>query len=368
MLDQFTRHAQGRNEVDDIHSTGTTSISDSKSYGTTFSAKQTRLAIHSPSVNTSPPQSRAQSPVRCQAINMDADLRGVGFISGTPTKETFTATLPSHSQRRPSQSPETNMAANMDDSDVMLDGSGMSRTSQIENCDESMGYQDDIVLESHKSSPRSYSPNLSTTGKMFPESPTYGSPSLEDISGNSEESEDDDLDLEKSADEALSLWFGIRLDRLSQPYRVIYAFEQVKERCIDILQDEGYYQVDDYHSQEGQDSEEDQNMAEGQDQDLTGTPTQPANTGGGRQSGGTYGFSSNNGNASGISNRKRSKSGTLRSSSSSNLLTKTRGPNKKRRVEGEYSCPYRKRNPLRFNVRDHEQCANRSFSDMPDLK
>ncbi|EMR70196.1 hypothetical protein UCREL1_2768 [Eutypa lata UCREL1] len=137
---------------------------------------------------------------------MDADLRGVGFISGTPTKETFTATLPSHSQRRPSQSPETNMAANMDDSDVMLDGSGMSRTSQIENCDESMGYQDDIVLESHKSSPRSYSPNLSTTGKMFPESPTYGSPSLEDISGNSEESEDDDLDLEKSADEALSLW------------------------------------------------------------------------------------------------------------------------------------------------------------------
>ncbi|KAK3935810.1 hypothetical protein QBC46DRAFT_357971 [Diplogelasinospora grovesii] len=32
------------------------------------------------------------------------------------------------------------------------------------------------------------------------------------------------------------------------------------------------------------------------------------------------------------------------------------------------SCPYRKRNPLRFNVRDHEVCATRSFADMSLLK
>ncbi|VBB84279.1 Putative protein of unknown function [Podospora comata] len=33
-----------------------------------------------------------------------------------------------------------------------------------------------------------------------------------------------------------------------------------------------------------------------------------------------------------------------------------------------FSCPYRKRNPLRFNVRDHYVCATHSFSDMSQLK
>lgn len=33
-----------------------------------------------------------------------------------------------------------------------------------------------------------------------------------------------------------------------------------------------------------------------------------------------------------------------------------------------YSCPYRKRNPLRFNVRDYFVCATHSFADMSQLK
>ena len=33
-----------------------------------------------------------------------------------------------------------------------------------------------------------------------------------------------------------------------------------------------------------------------------------------------------------------------------------------------YSCPYRKRNPLRFNVRDKNVCATHSFTDMSQLK
>jgi hypothetical protein len=33
-----------------------------------------------------------------------------------------------------------------------------------------------------------------------------------------------------------------------------------------------------------------------------------------------------------------------------------------------YSCPYRKRNPLRFNVRDFYVCATHSFADMSQLK
>jgi hypothetical protein len=44
---------------------------------------------------------------------------------------------------------------------------------------------------------------------------------------------------------------------------------------------------------------------------------------------------------------------------------------KKIRIEppdNRYPCPYRKRNPLRFNVRDHTTCATASFSDLTNLK
>lgn len=34
----------------------------------------------------------------------------------------------------------------------------------------------------------------------------------------------------------------------------------------------------------------------------------------------------------------------------------------------EYPCPYRRRNPVLFNVRDHEHCAKQPFSDMSELK
>ncbi len=32
------------------------------------------------------------------------------------------------------------------------------------------------------------------------------------------------------------------------------------------------------------------------------------------------------------------------------------------------SCPYRKRNPLRFNIRDHASCATQPYKDISDLK
>lgn len=34
----------------------------------------------------------------------------------------------------------------------------------------------------------------------------------------------------------------------------------------------------------------------------------------------------------------------------------------------QLSCPYRKRNPTRFNVRDHHRCALRGFADLALLK
>lgn len=34
----------------------------------------------------------------------------------------------------------------------------------------------------------------------------------------------------------------------------------------------------------------------------------------------------------------------------------------------EFPCPYRRRNPVLFNIRDHEHCARRPFSDLGELK
>lgn len=44
---------------------------------------------------------------------------------------------------------------------------------------------------------------------------------------------------------------------------------------------------------------------------------------------------------------------------------------KKIKIEGkesQYPCPYRKRNPLRFNIRDYNTCATTSTVDIPNLK
>lgn len=44
---------------------------------------------------------------------------------------------------------------------------------------------------------------------------------------------------------------------------------------------------------------------------------------------------------------------------------------KKIKIEGRdnhYPCPYRKRNPLRFNIRDYNTCATNTSADLPNLK
>ncbi|KAJ3545431.1 hypothetical protein NM208_g2512 [Fusarium decemcellulare] len=38
------------------------------------------------------------------------------------------------------------------------------------------------------------------------------------------------------------------------------------------------------------------------------------------------------------------------------------------KIDGPYSCPYRKHNPWMFNVRDHPICATHTFRDIPLLK
>lgn len=38
------------------------------------------------------------------------------------------------------------------------------------------------------------------------------------------------------------------------------------------------------------------------------------------------------------------------------------------RTAKSLSCPFRKRNPSRFNIRDHIACANTSFTDLSQVK
>lgn len=42
--------------------------------------------------------------------------------------------------------------------------------------------------------------------------------------------------------------------------------------------------------------------------------------------------------------------------------------NKQPKTCGVFTCPFRKRNPLRFNVRSHLSCATRTFPDFTQLK
>jgi hypothetical protein len=46
------------------------------------------------------------------------------------------------------------------------------------------------------------------------------------------------------------------------------------------------------------------------------------------------------------------------------------GPSKRPKLEASFrmSCPYRKKNPLRFNVRDHRLCALTVFTDTAELR
>ncbi|KAI1759576.1 hypothetical protein GGR53DRAFT_132875 [Hypoxylon sp. FL1150] len=60
--------------------------------------------------------------------------------------------------------------------------------------------------------------------------------------------------------------------------------------------------------------------------------------------------------------------GKFESDSIPDSYVKIAAKKKKHRSENEYSCPYRKYDPTWFNVRDYENCANRSYQDMPDLK
>jgi hypothetical protein len=346
----------GQSDVDDITSIDTMSNSDSKSRHTTFSAPLPGRSTCSSA--TTPSQSRAGSPVQPPWVAMEADLVGIGGYTKPSTgEETLKNSLSFHSPNlQQSQSLHINPAVQPAADHTPLDSSSIGHLQPGKNAT-TIAHEDECSSTSRTQSPRSYSPGLSTVHEFGGKSPSSDIITIYERSSSSDNSgeEEDDLDLEKIADDALAQWFGISLSRLARPIRVIYAFEGIKEQCAGILQDEGHYQ----HAEQD-DQSENCDTPEGSQPDQ-GCQSR------GDQLGGIEAFGSNirkraNGDNSGDGE------GMDEFSPGLEHCIKTRGPNKKRRVLGDLSCPYRKRNPRRFNVRDHEDSANKSYADMTALK
>ncbi|KAK1761548.1 hypothetical protein QBC47DRAFT_31199 [Echria macrotheca] len=87
--------------------------------------------------------------------------------------------------------------------------------------------------------------------------------------------------------------------------------------------------------------------------------------------------SGNNGQGSGRGGSKRGPDGQQHLGGDGSGDRGRRGNSKKPKLETAqssqaedkfFSCPYRKRNPVKFNVRDHQNCAVQSFPDISQLK
>ncbi|KAI1800712.1 hypothetical protein F4811DRAFT_564554 [Daldinia bambusicola] len=320
--------------VEDLSSAGTTSIADSKSYGSTFSRRhryQASCSTHYTSPLHSAPPSPALHPAKvANKDHEDATLFGMDSNHAEETRYfPFNDTLSI-------------------EADTFLYCHPSPEASQFATNENLTPFRNKQAPESGEASTMGSYPNSSTTDRLFDHSPSAETPSSHgSFDSADKDSDDEDIDLEKAADDALSLWFGISLARLIRPIRVIYAFEQVKWQCANILRDEGH---------------------DLQDDEFDSIPTDVHDAG--ESSGPTRSIrpltdqseSSPSGDSIPLGGRT-SQSG----SPPQNRLT-VKGKNKKYRDQEGFSCPYRKRNPIRFNIRDHEKCANRSFPNMTELK
>ncbi|KXH68102.1 hypothetical protein CSAL01_06282 [Colletotrichum salicis] len=295
--------------VDDEQSVGTISTSYSKAHST-FSAPNFDFHMHSPSATT-PTTSRHQSPTRltsAPSLAMELGLVGIGEHVKSLPSDKFAANLPILS--RDPHLPESSL------------------------------FRDGVCTP--------------TGTNAAAETP---------ISSQESDSDSDicrsDLDLESAANIALSRCFGVCLNRLSRPVRVIEAFSKFKDQCTEILREEESFSTIDwdddgfscYDVEEGDAS----NGSSGYDE-TSNRPQQsesrpkkrPAEKQGGDD------------DHDEIDQNPDQDQGPTRSGRS----------NKKQRIgcPKQYSCPFRKRNPWRFNARKFDPCANRSYKNMTELK
>jgi len=176
----------------------------------------------------------------------------------------------------------------------------------------------------------------------------HHSPSVTDCS------EDDlDISLEHTAKEALLYWFGVDLTRLARPTQVLSIFESVKEECASILQREGQLSCTDG----------DQVVDAYYGETSNGRYDAPRS----RQRQDHRGRRASGGKKRQFQDGNESEDGDENSIPLQPARQPPR-PDSKRRKVGQFSCHFRKRNPLRFNVREHPICARKSFADIPNLK
>jgi hypothetical protein len=288
---------------------------------------------------------------------MDRDLRGIGYQTDPYPTRSLQIHLPS--RPHPDQSSSNHSTIDIGSCDNSLDALDLARAESPKEYYMSCEDDEPIDSSSNELTPASCNANLEAIGELFTDVPSPILYMSDETSSGSDAFDDGDIDLERFAGKALSEWFGISIDRCQRPIRVIHAFEQAKEQLEAIVRDEGHFFLDEEDSQEEQDDDGPKSESPG---------NQPYD--GGEASRNPSSSQSHAGNATGAgrSNRKRSSNGHIKSESSADIETKGRKPNKKRRVEDGLSCPYRKRNPLRFNVRTHPACANKPYRDMAVLK
>ncbi|KAG4224032.1 hypothetical protein PC116_g27509 [Phytophthora cactorum] len=321
--------------AEDISSAGTMSVSDSKSYGSTFSKQHFHRASSSTHY-TSPLRSTPPSPALRPTKPVNIDQKDETLLGIEPNYDEENQRFPFHE----TLGTRTN--------NTWLHYSSQPETLLFNQNDDFTFPRIQEAPISGKASSMRRDINLSTADTTPDYSLGAGTPiSHGSFDSTDTDLNDDDIDLEKAADDALSEWFGISLCRLIRPVRVIYAFEQVKGQCASILRDEGRYLQDDEFEATPKD------VYDAGESSMSNRAIQPlANNSNSSPSGGSIPLGES----------------TSQSGSSSQNSLSVKGKNKKFRIQEGFSCPYRKRNPIRFNIHDHEKCANRSFPSMTELK
>lgn len=335
-------------------------ISDSKSLNTTISPRSSgdETSEHSGTCTTY--CSQPPSPLRCEPTVMDRDLRGIGgYGTELSPRGSFGIPSPSPPSRRLSLS--SHSVTNIDSAAIFSDTSSSPISSEVGSPRRQVSWEDEeIVVSPNGLTPVGLNENLEAIGGSFNDLSVHMVCAIDENSNSSDNSDDDDIDLEKFAGDALSQWFGLNIDRFPRPIRVIHAFEQVKEQMAAIVMDEGQLILNDEDGQEEQGDEE--------NHEARDPENQPHNTEEAGQAPLRAQSQANDASTGGRGNRKRSSNGNFKSESPGATILGAAQPKKKRRVDEEFSCPYRKRNPLRFNVRNHEACASRAYRGMTLLK
>ncbi|KAJ0332115.1 hypothetical protein COL5a_001816 [Colletotrichum fioriniae] len=140
--------------------------------------------------------------------------------------------------------------------------------------------------------------------------------------------------------------------------RVIEAFSKFKDQCVEILQEEESFSTIDW--------------------DDDGFSCYDVEEGDASNGSSAFGETSNRAqrSESGTKKRPAEKQGEddghdeMDENAGEDQGPTRRGRIKRRRIEclKNFSCPFRKRNPCRFNARDFDACANKSYKSMAELK